>query len=343
MGRRGIKLSLDTYGNFLGMEKGCIILKDKEGNTKKYPIFEAKITEVVLKGGNLVSTGVLSALGFWEVDVLIETRNGYPIAILKNLNDDSHVKTRICQYEATKNGKGFEIAKQLVIAKTNSQNEVLKKYDLTLFDSDKVLNDVNGLDINNQGWHSRLLGIEGKCAEHYFGRVFSLFPEELRPEKRKAFHAYDGINNLFNLGYELLFAKCYVSLIKSHLESHLGFLHSNIFDRPSLVCDMTELYRFLVDDFLIEYSQGLKPRDFVVKTETTRGKKGKRIYLNDTKTRKLTDDIHKLFVKKVMLPRIRTKGTMQEVETVIYEESLLLAKYLRGERPSWTPRLLSLS
>jgi hypothetical protein len=34
MGRSGVKLVLDSYGSFLGMEKGCIILKDKKGYEK---------------------------------------------------------------------------------------------------------------------------------------------------------------------------------------------------------------------------------------------------------------------------------------------------------------------
>ena len=67
MGRiKVVNLNIDTYGNYLGMEKGCIILRDRKGNTQRYPLFEAEIGEVVLKSGNMVSTGVLTALGFWE-------------------------------------------------------------------------------------------------------------------------------------------------------------------------------------------------------------------------------------------------------------------------------------
>jgi CRISPR/Cas system-associated endonuclease Cas1 len=93
-------------------------------------LFEEEIGEVVLQSGNLVSTGVLSALGFWQIDVLITTRNGYPIAMLKNLEADSHVKTRICQYEALKNGKALYLAKQFVIGKIEGQNLLLNKYGL---------------------------------------------------------------------------------------------------------------------------------------------------------------------------------------------------------------------
>jgi len=39
-----------------------------------------------------------------------------------------------------------------------------------------------------------------------------------------------------------------------------------------------------------------------------------------------------------MYPRIRI-GKRQAIETLISEEALLLAKFLRGERKDWTPRI----
>jgi hypothetical protein len=59
-----VNLLVDTYGNYLGMGKGCIILRDKNRKEQKYPLFEAEIGEVVLTSGNLVGTGALSALRF---------------------------------------------------------------------------------------------------------------------------------------------------------------------------------------------------------------------------------------------------------------------------------------
>lgn len=40
------------------MEKGCFILKDRKGNVDRFPLFENEIKEVVLKSGNMVSTGI---------------------------------------------------------------------------------------------------------------------------------------------------------------------------------------------------------------------------------------------------------------------------------------------
>ena len=124
------KLVLDGNGEYLGMEKGCFAVRTKDGNTSKYPLFENEIGEVVLKSSNAVSTGALASLGFWGIDVLIITQKGKPVAMLKSLDDDSHVKTRIAQYEALKDGRAFEIAKQFVKSKIQGQNIVLKKYGL---------------------------------------------------------------------------------------------------------------------------------------------------------------------------------------------------------------------
>ena len=58
------------------------------------------------------------------------------MAMLKSLDDDSHVKTRLCQYEALGNGKDVEIARQIVLAKMRGQNSLLDKYDLKSHDEE---------------------------------------------------------------------------------------------------------------------------------------------------------------------------------------------------------------
>jgi CRISPR-associated protein Cas1 len=335
--RKEVKLVIDSYGNYLGMEKGCMVLKDRHGTVTRYPLFEAEIGEVILKNGNMISTGLLSSLGFWEIDVLITTRNGQPIAMLKNLEDDSHVKTRICQYEALKNGKGCYLAKQFVAGKIEGQSILLKKYGLVEYSVGQV---ENILELDLDVLRRRLMHLEGKFGKHYFTQIFQLFPESIRPTERSKFKAYDGVNNVFNLAYRILFWKCYRALIKAHLEPYLGFLHKVQFGRPSLVCDFMELYRYLVDNFLIEYCQTLRAKDFIAKAERWGGKKGKRIYLNDILTRDLTLKMHGYFRRMVCAPRMRAPyAKKQEVETLISEEAFLIAKYLRNERKNWIPRI----
>ena len=333
------KLVLDDYGAFLGMEKGCFIVKDKHDNTERYPLFEKEIGEVILKSGNTISTGALASLGFWDIDVMIMTQRGRPVAMLKSLDDDSHVKTRLCQYEAYNSQKAIQIAKQIVISKLEGQNQVLKKYGLRShgFSFKDRIESEEGDSLDKI--RARLHGIEGKYSERYFGQIFGLLPEPIKPEARKKFKAYDGKNNIFNLAYELLSWKVYRALIKAKLEPYLGFLHSLQHGKPSLVCDFQELYRHLIDGFLIQYCRSLRKKDFITKAESmSRRRKGKREYLNGTQTRQLIKQLDHFFETTVEVPRVKI-GRRQTIETLISEEALLLAKFLRGGTKSWIPRI----
>lgn len=65
---------------------------------------------------------------------------------------------------------------------------------------------------------------------------------------------------------------------------------------------------------------------------------GKRIHLCKFKTDSLADGLNKLFKRKVEIPRIK-HGKRQTLDSLINEEALLLAKYLRNERKDWNPRI----
>ncbi len=187
------------------------------------------------------------------------------------------------------------------------------------------------------------MSIEGHCSDRYFNQIFGLIPELIRPEYRKTFKAYDGINNVFNLAYEMLSWKVHHALIKAKLEPYLGFLHSMAEGKPSLICDFQELYRYLMDDFVIQYCRRLQKKDFIMKYEDfSTNRKGKREYLNDSLTHSLIRSLNEYFQSKVEIPRIRM-GKEQEIETLINEETLLFAMYLRNEKQTWIPRIANLN
>jgi CRISPR-associated endonuclease Cas1 len=248
------------------------------------------------------------------------------------VEDDSHVKTRVAQYQALENGKGLKIAKEIVKTKIQGQNMVLRKYGLKAID--RPVGDVS---------RRKLLSIESRHAKHYFKQIFSLFPEKIRPEKRTGYKAYDGINNVFNFGYYVLKCRVHKALLKAKLEPYLGFLHSLQHGKPSLVCDLQDVYRYLIDDYLIERGQKLRKKDFVVVTDfMMRLKMGKRIHLCEYEADSLAEGLNGLFNRYVDIPRIK-HGKRQTLHTLINEEALLLAKFLRNERKEWIPRITKLS
>jgi len=329
-------------GDYMGVSEGCFVVKRKNGAIERFPFFQKQIGEVVLHNNAYVSTQTLASLCLWHIDTFVVTNNAV-VGVLKSIEDDSHVKTRIAQYEALRNGKGVAIAKQIVLSKIEGQNMVLQKYGLEPHDLMSVEAKIESLKSNNlEEIRRKLLPIEGKASERYFKLVFGLFPEKLRPESRVGFKAYDGLNNVFNFGYYVLKCRVYKALLKAKLEPYLGFLHALQHGKPSLVCDFMEFYRYLIDDFLIERRTKFRKNDFVVVTDfMMRLRMGKRVHLCEFEAGELADALNRLFDRKVEVPRIR-HGKRQTLDTLICEEALLLAKYLRGERSTWAPRLPSI-
>jgi hypothetical protein len=77
----------------------------------------------------------------------------------------------------------------------------------------------------------------------------------------------------------------------------------------------------------------------VAKTEKWNNKTSKRIHLNNGLTKDFTAKVQDYFRSKVKIPRIM-RGEKQELETLINEEALMFAKYLRSERETWIPRIV---
>jgi hypothetical protein len=66
------------------------------------------------------------------------------------------------------------------------------------------------------------------------------------------------------------------------------------------------------------------------------------VITKNCETYSLADGLTVLFRRKVEIPRIR-HGKKQTLETLINEEALLLAKFLRDERKEWKPRIASIN
>ena len=294
-----------------------------------------------IKIGNSVFSGALATCAFWDIDLLILTQRGNPVAYLKSLDADSHVETRVCQYESLKNGKGIEIAKKIVVGKLEGQDKTLQKYGMKRHDIIRIKKTIETIESDNmQEVRRNLTGIEGKFSEFYWKQVFQLMPKAiLKTERRRTFRAYDGLNNTLNLAYTVLKWKTHRAIIRAKLEPFLGFLHSEQFGKPSLVCDLMELYRYLVDDFIIQYAKALGKRDFELKQEDFSSKrKGKGEYLSKPLARDFMNRLNSFLESKVEVPRVKC-GNRQEIESLLNEEALLLAKYLRDERSEWIPRV----
>ena len=46
-----VKIVVDSFGSFLGRDKGCLLLRDRDGNKERYPLFDNELREIQVRSG----------------------------------------------------------------------------------------------------------------------------------------------------------------------------------------------------------------------------------------------------------------------------------------------------
>jgi CRISPR-associated protein Cas1 len=144
------------------------------------------------------------------------------------------------------------------------------------------------------------------------------------------------LNNILNLSYDVLRWEVYKSILSSHLDPYLGYLHSIEHSKPSLVLDVQEPYRAWIDGFLVEYCRGLSSRD--LEAQYHQGKP--RIFLKHPESSKLIAELNTHLNRRDGKQRTHKYGSSFKLKTIIQEDTERLAGYIRGKLPTWHPTLL---
>jgi CRISPR-associated protein Cas1 len=107
-----------------------------------------------------------------------------------------------------------------------------------------------------------LRGHEGAAGARYFAALRGLIPGAWGFERRIYHPPTDRVNAMLSLGYTLLLKDATAAVQLVGLDPFLGFFHAIDYGRPSLVLDVMEPFRPLVDEMVLQIIQeGIIKRD----------------------------------------------------------------------------------
>ena len=121
--------------------------------------------------------------------------------------------------------------------KSEEEKEIIKK--LEQFEKDVLKSGLSGQEI---------MGIEGICAKLYFKSLFAEYEWKSRQPRTKC----DMTNSLMDIGYTILFNIINALLEMYGFDVYVGILHTQFFHRKSLVCDLEEPFRPIVDAAILK-------------------------------------------------------------------------------------------
>ncbi len=171
-----------------------------------------------------------------------------------------------------------------------------------------------------------LLGIEGNGAKAYF----DIFDKLILHQKEDFYFVIrnkrpplDRVNAILSFLYTILTCDYASALESVGLDSYMGFYHSLRPGRSSLACDLVEESRCIVERFVLTLInlKIINAGDFDVEISGAvfLNKDGKRKVLSKWQEKKRSNMTHPYLKQKIM------------VGLLPYVQSMLLAKYIRGE------------
>jgi len=101
-------------------------------------------------------------------------------------------------------------------------------------------------------WNASLMGWEGTQARLYWQTIASCLEAPWHFSGRSRRPAKDPFNAMVNYLYGMLYSITEQALFAAGLDPHLGILHSDEYDRPTLSYDLIEPFRPWVDRLILE-------------------------------------------------------------------------------------------
>lgn len=154
----------------------------------------------------------------------------------------------------------FVISKQLIAQKIQNQIQNLQRVRYRSEEENVTIEKLQQFDVEQTHCTQELMGLEGLASRLYFKTYFRQFNWQRRAPRTRC----DIYNLLLDIGYTYLFHFVEAILSIYGFDLFCGVHHTFFYQRKSLVCDMVEPFRCIIDQ-RIRKAWNLKqidPKDF---------------------------------------------------------------------------------
>ena len=248
-----------SYGEKLSFKNSNIIITDKDKKIKHqsscYRLFALFVV-----GHLTITTGLIQRAKRFGFSIVFMTHSLKPYAYW-NASAQGNVLLRAKQYSY----KSLDIAKKLIQNKIHNQIKVLQKIrnkdERIKASITSLLSYKNSIMKQNIELHS-ILGFEGMASKVYFQTLYRDYRWMARRPRTKM----DMTNTLLDIGYTLLFNFIEGLVNLYGFDTYQGVYHKQFYQRKSLICDLVEPFRPLIDS-RIRKAYGLnqiKKEDFII-------------------------------------------------------------------------------
>lgn len=237
--KKQIVFLFTNEGDKLSFLNDNIIVKNKEGGIK-YQSTCYRLFMICVVGNILITSGLIQRSKKFGFSICLMTTT-FKVYEILGARMEGNTLLRKHQYEYTENDIGRKIEQN----KIKNQSQILKNIrgKNQIMKEGIELLDKMVVQLEQQLEYLEVMGIEGNAARVYFSRVF----DNVDWKGRKPRIKNDYVNVTLDIGYTMLFNIVDAILQVYGFDTYYGVFHKCFYMRKSLVCDLMEPIRPVVD------------------------------------------------------------------------------------------------
>ncbi len=261
-----MQLVINTYGSYLQKNGDCFKVKRDD---RVFEVSVRKVSSIMITTAAYITTDAIKLAMDYNIDIVFLDEFGKPYGRVWHSKLGSTTAIRRRQLEIAETEEGLKLALEWVKKKFDNQIDLLlrlrntrtrKAAEITSY-IDQLkrcrarLDKVEGTIDEARG---TIMGIEGSGGRIYFDAISFLMPERYRFKGRSRNPARDEFNALLNYGYGVLYSKVEKACIIAGLDPYVGIIHTDHYNKKSMVFDLIENFRIWVDETVIKLFAGRK-------------------------------------------------------------------------------------
>lgn len=287
-------LFIDRKNSELDIDRGRLLVRI-EGVSPHFSVPTSNVEQLVISSPVNFSSTLMTKLTQENISVVFINPRKMEGCTLTTGMMHNDATRRLLQYRAVTNSQlRLQYARELMFYKLRLQKSMLRnalrkradaRHALTVA-MERIAN-LQHKTLNVDSLDS-LRGVEGAAGASYFEAYQSLFAPSLGFTNRNRRPPLDPVNVILSLSYTLLHAEAVRSLLSVGFDPLLGIYHEPVFGRESLACDLVEIFRPHIDEWIwrLFASETLRREYFSVEKQGESfpcmlGKQGRAVYYEE--------------------------------------------------------------
>ncbi len=236
---------------------------------KVFEVSVRKVDSIMITTSAYLSTDALKMAIENNIDVIFLDEFGDPYGRVWHSKLGSTVLIRRKQLEVSAVEEGLGLAKEWIAAKVENQIDFLERLKKPREDKAEKLEEsikgitemkvrINALTGTIDERRGTVMALEGAAGKIYFEALSYIMPDRFRFGGRSRNPAKDEFNALLNYAYGVLYSLVEKACIIAGLDPYIGFLHTDNYNKKSLVFDLIEMYRVFAEEPVVYLFSGRK-------------------------------------------------------------------------------------